>query len=448
MIGIGGVGMSGIAEVLLNTGFTITGSDLSDSEATRRLQSLGARIHAGHDAAYVRDADMVVYSSAVPATNPELREARDSGLLVIRRAEMLGELMRMKYGIGVAGTHGKTSTTSLVGQVLTQGGLDPTIIVGGKVRSLKTHAKLGVSDFLVAEADEFDRSFLRLSPTYAVITSIEAEHLDTYGSLEAIKDAFVEFANKVPFFGSVIVCLDEPEIRNILPRINRRIVTYGVHPDADIRAEHIALKGASTTFQLHHNGDAPVEITLQCPGEHFAKNSLAAVALGEELGMDPKDVAAGIASWTGVHRRFDIKSEARDIMIVDDYAHHPTEVRATLQAARDGWPDRRIIAVFQPHLYSRTRDFSEEFGNAFTQADILVIADVFGSREPRIPGVTGELIVDAARHAGHPDVRYIPTIEDIETAMGQLAQPGDLLITMGAGSIWKVSEGLSTSLDG
>ena len=447
MIGIGGVGMSGIAEVLLNTGFTVTGSDLADSEPVQRLQSLGADIRIGHDAAYIAGADMVVFSSAVPGTNPELRAARDAGLLVIRRAEMLGELMRMKYGIGVAGTHGKTTTTSLVGQILTQGGLDPTIIVGGKVRSLKTHAKLGVSDFLVAEADEFDRSFLRLMPTYAIVTSIEAEHLDCYPNLAAIKDAFVEFVNKIPFFGAVAACIDDPNVRDILPRINRRIVSYGEGPDAEIRAEHIQRDQTRTSYTLLLQDEAPLEIHLQCPGRHFVLNSLAAVAIGRELGLPLGDIAAGIAAWTGVHRRFDIKTRDSDILVVDDYAHHPTEIRVTLQAARDGWPDRRIIAVFQPHLYSRTRDFSVDFGKAFGHADMLVITDVYAARELRIPGVTGALIVDSARQAGHSDVTYIPEMDQVLPWLTEAVRPGDLVITMGAGSIWKTADALAESLD-
>ncbi len=437
--------MSGIAELMLNQGFAVTGSDLNRSDTVEHLVHLGAKIAIGHAAENVGDADMVIYSSAVTEENVEIKEARSRGLLVIRRAEMLAELMRMKYSIAVAGTHGKTTTTSMVGKVMTEGGMDPTIIVGGILRSLNTNAKLGSGEFLVAEADEFDRSFLKLVPSIAVITTLEADHLDCYKDLDEIKDAFVEFANRVPFFGSVIVCLDETEIQSILPRIERRIVTYGLNPQSDIRAENLKLEQGRSSCFVSCEGERLGEISIQQSGEHNVKNALAAVAVGRELSLSFESIQKALRDFTGVRRRFEVKATVGGITIIDDYAHHPTEILVTLHGAKMGW-NSRMITVFQPHLYSRTRDFAAKFGQAFHNTDILIVTDIYPAREKPIPGVTGELIARRAREAGHKNVHYVPDKEDVVPFVKKLIQSGDMVITMGAGDIWKTGERLAEEL--
>ena len=453
-VGIGGIGMSSIAEVLLRRRFRVSGSDLKKSEVTAHLETLGAVIHEGHAAENVLDADVVVYSSAVrvPEENPETAEALRRRIPIIKRAEMLGELMRAKRGIGVAGTHGKTTTTTLVGLVLQAADLDPTIIVGGKVAVFGSNAVAGLGEIIVVEADEYDRTFLRLTPIHAVVTNIEADHLDIYRDLDDIKDAFVQFANSVPFFGAAILCLDDANVREVLGRVERRVVTYGTSRQATLRAENVEQIGAVTRFDVYQQTERLGGITLHAPGLHNVRNALAAIAVGLELDLPFATVAAGIAQYTGVDRRFQIKGEAPvhaadgepvgTVLVVDDYAHHPTEVEATLQAAARGWPERRIVAVFQPHLYSRTRDLADEFARAFYDADVLVLTDVYPAREEPIHGITGEMLAELARGVGHRDVHYVEDKTDLPAALAALARAGDLVITMGAGDIHHYGQAL------
>ncbi|MFH5886025.1 UDP-N-acetylmuramate--L-alanine ligase [Halalkalibaculum sp. DA3122] len=448
MVGIGGIGMSGMAEILLQKGYRVTGSDANMSETVERLRELGASVLIGHNASNIEGADVVVYTSAVKATeNIETRTALEQGIPVIKRAEMLAELMRMKYGIGVAGTHGKTTTTTMIGHVVQDGSFDPTIIVGGKVHSFdKTNAVVGTGDIIVVEADEFDRTFLRLRPSLAVITNIEAEHLDIYNNLEDVKEAFVEFSNKVPFYGAVTVCLDDPNIRSIIPKIDRRILSYGLTPQAAVRAVELEMDHFRTTFTVLHENEELGTITLNAPGRHNVKNALAAVAVGLELDIDFAQIKSGLERFEGVFRRFQLKAEHDDIMVIDDYAHHPTEVQATLNAAREGWNDRRIVAVFQPHLYSRTQELYQEFGSSFFDAEVCVITDVYPSREEPIEGVSGRLIAEAAREYGHRKVHYVEDKTGLPGRLKEIVQPGDIVITMGAGDIYKFGEQFAEAL--
>jgi UDP-N-acetylmuramate--alanine ligase len=441
-VGAGGVGMSGIAEILiLSTPLEISGCDLSRSENTDRLTKLGARIAYGHDAKHVEDADLVVISSAVNESNPEVAAARERGIPVIRRAEMLAEIMRLKQGVAIAGTHGKTTTTSLTGMVLTEAGFDPTIVVGGQVRILGTNARLGKGDFLVAEADEYDRSFLELTPVVAVITNVEADHLDCYRDLADIQDAFVTFANRVPFYGAVVACLDDAGVREVLPRVKRRVVTYGESLEADVQAREIRLEADGTTFEVWEGKTWSLgSVRLRLPGRHNVANALAAIAVGRELSIPFPIIVRALAEFTGVVRRFETKGERNGALVVDDYAHHPTEIAATLASARQVYPDRRLVALFQPHLFSRTRDFAEAFGNALTASDLAIVMDVYPSREKPLAGVTGALVADAARQAGHAHVLYVPVRADLAGTLEANIRPGDLLVTMGAGDVVRVGE--------
>ena len=441
-VGAGGVGMSGLAEILLlSTPLEISGCDLQRSENTDRLTKLGARVAYEHDASHVRDADLVVISSAIGETNAEVVAARERGVPVIRRAEMLAEIMRLKQGVAIAGTHGKTTTTSLAGMVLTEAGFDPTIVVGGQVRILGTNARLGKGDYLVAEADEFDRSFLELTPVVAVITNIEADHLDCYRDLDDIQDAFATFANRVPFYGAVVLCIDDPGAREIVPRIKRRIVTYGESPEASVRAREINLQATGTTFEVWEGQTWSLgTVHLSLPGRHNVANALAAIAVGRELSIPFPTIARALSEFTGVVRRFETKGERGGVLVVDDYAHHPTEIAATLASARQVYPDRRLVALFQPHLYSRTRDFAGEFGRVLTASDLAIVTDVYPSREQPLPGVSGQLVSDAARSYGHTDVVYVPVKKDLAAELDRLLKPGDLLLTMGAGDIVKFGE--------
>ena len=441
-VGAGGVGMSGLAEILLlSTPLEISGCDLNPSENTERLLTLGARIATGHDARHVAEADLVVVSSAVEESNPEVQEARRRGLPVIRRAEMLAEIMRLKQGIAIAGTHGKTTTTSLTGMVLTEAGFDPTIVVGGQVRILGTNARLGKGDFLVAEADEYDRSFLELTPVVAVLTNIEADHLDTYRDLSDILESFTIFANRVPFYGAVVACVDDPGVAGILPRIKRRVVTYGESPQAMLRASEIALEASGTTFEVREGDTWSLgKVRLRLPGKHNVANAMAAIAVGRELSIPFPVIARALAEFTGVVRRFETKGERDGVLVVDDYAHHPTEIAATLAAARQVYPRRRLVALFQPHLYSRTRDFAEDFGRALSACDVAVVTDVYPSREKPIPGITGELVAASARQAGHARVVYVAEKEKVVGELERLVTSGDLLLTMGAGDVVKLGE--------
>ncbi len=442
MVGIAGAGMSGIAEVLLNLGFVVTGSDLQLSEITNRLQQLGATISEGHAAENVQGANVLVYSAAVRPENVELRAAREAHIPIIPRSEMLAELMRLKIGIGVSGTHGKTTTTSMIGAILQRADLNPTLIVGGIVRALQSGVKMGSGDLLVVEADEFDRSFLKLTPTFAVITTIEPEHLDTYIDLAGVQDAFVEFANKVPFYGSVIACGDEPNIVNILPRIKRPVVTYGFDDSCDVRALDLQHEGQFTRFMLSVGEREMLPFELQVPGRHNVLNALAAIAIALELDIPLKTVRDGLTGFSGVHRRFEVKGEVGNVVIVDDYAHHPTEVASTLRTARICWPERRLVALFQPHLFTRTRDFYREFGEVLALADVILLADIYPSRERPIPGVTSELIADAAKASGARQVEMVGS-EDITSKVRRQVKSGDALVVMGAGSITRVAQELA-----
>ncbi len=438
-VGIGGIGMSGIAEILLNQGFEISGSDKNTSDITAHLIKLGIKIYEGHSPENLKDADVLVYSSAVAVDNPEVHAAIERKIPIIKRSEMLAECMRMKYGIGIAGTHGKTTTTSMVGLALTEGGIDPTIIVGGKLSGLGgTNARLGQGEFIVVEADEFDRTFLKLTPTIAAITTLESEHLDTYKDLDDIKLAFIEFANKVPFYGFVVLCMDEPALQDIIPHINKKIFTYGLTTQADIRAYDISFNEFSSSFNVKYKEQELGRIKLKIPGIHNVKNSLVAVCIAKELGIKFETIKKALESFSGVYRRFETKYNM-EVLVIDDYAHHPTETSATLAGVRSGW-DRRLIAVFQPHLYSRTRDFYQEFGRSFLNSDIFICTDVYPAREEPIEGVSGQIIADAAKKFGHKNVIYVKDKKDIPQKLLELKKDNDIIITMGAGDIWKYGE--------
>ncbi len=438
-VGIGGIGMSGIAEILLNQGFEVSGSDMNLSEITDRLERIGIKIYEGHKTENLSDVDVLVYSSAVNINNPEVKSAIERKIPVIKRSEMLAECMRMKYGIGIAGTHGKTTTTSMVGLVLTEGGVDPTIIVGGKLSGLGgTNARLGQSDFIVVEADEFDRTFLKLTPSIAALTTLEKEHLDTYKDLDDIKQAFIEFANKVPFFGFVVLCMDEPALQDIIPLINKKVFTYGLTSQADIRATDIEQHEYSSSYTCIYKGEELGRIKLNMPGVHYVKNSLVAVTIAKELGISFDIIKSALEKFSGVYRRFETKYN-KELLVVDDYAHHPTETNATLSGIRNGWKNR-LIAVFQPHLFSRTRDFYAEFGRSFLNSDVFICTDVYPAREEPIEGISGKLIADAAKNFGHKNVVYEPDKTKIPELLMNLKKDGDIIITMGAGDIWKYGE--------
>jgi len=441
-VGIGGIGMSGIAEILLDQNFKVSGSDRQLSDITDRLQKLGAKIYEGHSSGNVKDdVDVLVYSSAVTLDNPEIVEANRRRIPVIRRAEMLAEVMRLKYGIGIAGTHGKTTTTSLTSLVLLEGGLDPTVIVGGKLTGIGgTNARLGKGDYIVVEADEFDKSFLSITPTIAVLTSLEVDHLDTYKNLDEIIDAYVQFANKVPFYGFVSLCLDESNLREIMQRINKRLVTYGLTSQADISAYDISFNQMQTAFKVRCKGKELGSVVLQIPGFHNVKNALAALSVALELDITFEDAKRGLEKFSGVARRTEITYRSDDFMVIDDYAHHPTEVKVTLHGIRQAWPGRRIVCVFQPHLYSRTRDQYEEFGRAFFDADLLIITGVYPAREKPIEGVEGALIAETAEGFGHKHVCYLQDKQEIPGMIKSVMKKDDIIVTMGAGDIWKYNK--------
>ncbi len=438
-VGIGGIGMSGIAEVLLNLGYTISGSDLSQSDLTQRLSSLGARIYTGHNASNLHDTDVVVTSTAVKSDNSEVLEAHRRNIPVIPRAEMLAELLKMKFSIAVSGSHGKTTTTSMVATVLASGGLDPTMVIGGKLASIGSNAKLGDGEVIVAEADESDGSFLKLSPSLAVITNIDLEHLDHYRDIEDIKDAFLQFANIVPFYGSTIICLDDENAKAILPNIKRKTVTYGLHPPADYRASEISFSGHSSSFTLHYKEGAFGTMTLHVPGLFNVYNSLAAIAVARELDMDFPAIKEGLKIFTGVQRRLEVKGKVNGITIVDDYGHHPTEISETLKAAKQVWK-KKIIVVFQPHRYTRTKALFNEFLTAFPNADELIVTDIYAASEAPINGVNAESLCEGIRSRGHSNVIYMHTFEDIVDHLLSIAKPSDVIITQGAGNVWKIGE--------
>jgi len=440
-VGIGGSGMSGIAEVLVNMGYPVSGSDLSSSPVTRRLKKLGADVHRGHSSRYVHDADVVVISSAVKQDNPEVVEARRRKIPVIPRAEMLAELMRLKYGVAVAGAHGKTSTTALIAEVLTRGRLDPTVVIGGRVGKLRSGAKLGNGDLMVAEADESDGSFLRMKPTIAVVTNIDREHLDHYRDLAEIQDAFVGFMSRVPFYGAAVVCLDDPNVREVLPRVDRKLIRYGLSSDADVTATDVEVSGFSSRYVAHARGEELGPVQLAFPGRHGVYNSLAAVAVGLELDVPFPTIAKALARFRGVDRRLQLRGEVDGARVIDDYGHHPTEIQATLAAIREGFGARTLV-VFQPHRYSRTEALLEEFGRAFVLADQVIVTDIYAAGETPIPGLDGSKVAEALVRNGHPSVTYVPRWEEIPKLLRASLQAGDIVITLGAGDVWKVGERL------
>ncbi len=449
-VGIGGIGMCGIAELLHGLGYTITGSDLSEGATVARLRQLDVSVVVGHDEAHVGAADVVVVSSAIRAGNPEVREAERRGIPVIPRAEMLAELMRLQDGIAVAGTHGKTTTTSLVAHVLEDAGLDPTAVVGGRIATgapsgERTGARLGRGTFLVAEADESDGSFLRLAPVIAVITNVEPEHLDHYGSEEALQDAFVRFANGVPFFGLCVVCLDHPGIQELLPRLTRRRATYGFSPQAEWGAAEPLLEASGARFGVRRGERALGEVALPLTGRHNVLNALAAIAVADEAGVPFARIREALARFPGVERRFETKGEAAGVRVIDDYGHHPTEIRATLGAAR-AVHGGRLVVVFQPHRYSRTRDLFEDFAAAFHEADLLWITEIYAAGEAKLPGVEGVALADAVRARGHRDVRFAPDLTTLPEAMAAELRAGDWVLTLGAGDITQLGPRLLAAL--
>ncbi len=440
-VGIGGIGMSGIAELLLNLGYTVSGSDLADSAITRRLAELGARIYKGHQKEWIEGAEVVVTSTAIAADNPEVLQAREEHIPVVARAEMLAELMRLKkYGIAIAGSHGKTSTTSLVATVLGEAGMDPTIVVGGKVDSLGSNAKLGEGEFLVAEADESDGSFLKLSPVINVVTNIDLEHLDYYRDLDHIKEVFIEFIDKLPFYGAAIVCLDDENVAQILPQIGKRTITYGLTEQADIYATKIVSLGMGNEFVVRHRGKELGVVRLPRPGRHTIYNSLAAIAVGLELNIDFAVIVRALEHFRGVERRLQVKGEKQGILVVDDYGHHPTEIKTTLNAVRDGWPDRRLVVAFQPHRYSRTQGLFQEFVTSFHRADNLIMCNIYPAGEKPIEGVSAQALLEAIKQHGQRNTHFIGDLVSEPEALLEILKPGDLLITLGAGSIVRVGE--------
>jgi UDP-N-acetylmuramate--alanine ligase len=439
-VGIGGSGMSGIAEVLLNLGYAVSGSDLKRSPTTAHLETRGARIFEGHAAANVAGVQVVVISTAVHADNPEVIEARQRGVPVIPRAEMLAELMRMKYGIAIAGSHGKTTTTSMVAMVLDRGGFDPTVVVGGRLGVLGSGARLGKGEFMVAEADESDRSFLKLSPTIAVVTNIDREHLDTYRDLADVQDAFVGFVNKIPFYGAAVLCLDDPPVQDILPRVERRLVSYGLSWHAHISARDVELTPTGANYTAVQRGSALGPIALNVPGAHNVLNSLAAVAVGLDLGVGFDRIREGLASFTGVDRRFQVRGDEGGILVIDDYGHHPTEIRATLAALRTRAGARRTLVLFQPHRYTRTHHLWDEFCRAFHHADALLVTDVYAAGEEPIEGATGEALAAAIAARGHQQASYAGDLKSAGARLAEEAREGDVVLTLGAGSVWTAGD--------
>ena len=447
-VGIGGIGMSGMAELLHKLGFNISGSDQNSSERTESLQTMGLHISEGHSGENVNGADVVVYSSAVQLDNPEILAAENKQVPVIRRAEMLAELLKVKpTSIAIAGTHGKTTTCSMLGEILTTADFHPTMVIGGIVNKFQSNTISGSGDVIVVEADEFDRSFLTLQPTMGLITNLDLEHLDCYENLEDLQMAFTQFANAVPFYGKVGVCIDNHNAASIIPNIKRPVVTFGVHEDAEIQASNLQFENNHSTFTLSIHGEPRGELTVHVPGEHNVKNALGAAVLALELDTPFDKIQAGLDQYTGVRRRFDIKyTTDKNIMIVDDYAHHPSEVSATLKAAKTGW-NNRIIAIFQPHLLTRTRDFYHDFAEAFLQAEILIVTDIYESRENPLPGVTAQIISDEAERLGHNHVEFIPEQTNIPARLKEIVQANDMIITMGAGNIWRQCEGIYEAIN-
>lgn len=445
-VGIGGIGMSGLAEIVHALGFDASGSDLRPNSTTDRLSTLGVKIFIGHRASNIRGSDVVVYSSAIKPDNPELVEAIGNNIPVIARAELLAELMRVKYGVAIAGSHGKTTTTSLIATVLRAAGFDPTVAVGGKMAALGSNAKLGAGDLMVAEADESDGSFLLLAPTIAVVTNIDPEHLDYWGSHERIKDAFVQFCSRVPFYGLAVLCLDHPHVQSILPAVRRRYTTYGFSPQADYRARHVETAGLQMHFQVYKHGDLLAPFSVRMPGMHNVLNTLATIAVADELEVPIDVMQQSLASFDGVARRFTIIGNPRNVTLVDDYGHHPAEIKATLEAARAGF-DKRIVVVFQPHRYTRTRDLFEQFVTSFNLADIVVVTDIYPAGEAPIAGVSAELLAKALKEHGHQRVHYVGDKEELPDFLHKMVMDGDVVIAQGAGDINKSIRELGRRLE-
>jgi UDP-N-acetylmuramate--alanine ligase len=442
-VGIGGIGMSGIAELLINLSYNVSGSDLKDTPVTRRLRELGGQIYKGHNGDQTEGADVVVYSSAVTEDNPEIQSAKAHYIPVIPRAEMLAELMRLKYGIAVAGAHGKTTTTSMVASILMQGRLDPTVVIGGRLDIWGgSNAKLGQGDIMVAEADESDGSFLALSPTIAVVTNMDQEHLDHYREMEAIRETFVSFVNKIPFYGTSILCLDNEEIQGILPRLKKRYLTYGMTSQADLRAKDLQREPNGTSFEIRRHDQSLGRVLVGMPGAHNVLNGLAATAVGLELDLGMEVIREGLKGLGGVERRFQTKGETGDILVLDDYGHHPTEVVAVLKTAKECWPGRRLIVVFQPHRYTRTKFLYDRFVISFNEADVLLVAPIYSAGEDSIPGVTSDWLVSGIRDHGHRDVTLCTDKEAILADLLSVIRPGDVVLTVGAGDVYRVGEQL------
>jgi len=439
-VGIGGIGMSGIAELLLNLGYRVSGSDIAPSDITRRLAKLGGKIYAEHAAANLKDVDVVVTSSAIDPENPEVALALEKAIPVIPRAEMLAELMRLKYSIAIAGAHGKTSTTSLVAAILDQGKLDPTVVIGGKLKSIGVNAVLGQGDFIVAEADESDGSFLKFSPAIAVVTNIDKEHLDFYKDLENIKSVFLDFIHRIPFYGLAVLCLDNEAVQDIIPHIKNRYTTYGLSSQADLQAKNVHFDGLQSCFDLYHRGRDLGEICLNMPGIHNIYNSMAAIAVGLELGIRFTTIKKALETVQGVQRRLEIKGEIKGATVIDDYGHHPTEVKTTLQALKECWPDRRKVVVFQPHRYTRTQALFDEFTRAFYQSDVLLVMPIYAASEKPIAGVDAALLCEGIKAHGHKDVHCVSGPKEAVKLLQALLEPEDILLTLGAGDVWKIGE--------
>ena len=453
-VGIGGSGMSGIAEVLINMGYTVTGSDQRISAVTKRLESLGGKVFLGHNEMHVAEADVVVKSTAVPITNPEIQAAELANIPVIPRAEMLAELMRMKYGVAVAGTHGKTTTTSMLATCMHAANFDPTVVIGGRLNSLGSSARLGLGEFMVAEADESDGSFMMLSPTVAIITNIDPEHMEHWKTEQALIDGFVSFAQKVPFFGFAALCLDHPVVQSIIPHIKRKVITYGLSAQADVRAENIRHQGVFSFFQAHYRNVALGEIKLGIPGKHNISNALATIAVCLELGAPFDVIQKALHEFSGVERRFSIRAEkslpqgGAPVVVIDDYGHHPVEIQATLQAAKQAWPNRRIIAAFQPHRYSRVKELFADFCRSFNHASHVVVCPVYAAGEKPIPKIDRQhLAIGIAEH-GHRGVQKANDLEHAETIIWEMLQPGDIVLSLGAGSVNQICFGLRERLNG
>jgi UDP-N-acetylmuramate--alanine ligase len=440
-VGIGGIGMSGIAELLLNLGYKVSGSDLRRSDITDRLQSFGGVVYEGHAAGQIAGADVVVVSSAIDKDNPEVMTALKNSIPVIPRAEMLAELMRLKYSIAVAGAHGKTTTTNLVASVLAGGGLDPTVVVGGKLKGIGSNALLGQGEYIVAEADESDGSFLKYSPAIAVVTNIDREHLDFYKDLEDIKEVFLSFIDRIPFYGLAVLCLDNDAVQDLIPRIRKRFITYGTTPQADLQAFDLVSKGLSSKFKVAYQGKTLGTVNLGLPGEHNVSNAMAAIVVGLELGIGFNQIKRALEKVEGVQRRLEVKGTAKGATVLDDYGHHPTEIKTTLTALSQGWPGRRKVVVFQPHRYTRTRALFDDFARSFYLADVLLVLPIYAASEKPLEGVDSRRLVESIQAHGHKDVRFMEDMNAAIGMLGELASSQDVVLTLGAGNVYQVGEG-------